>query len=228
MSKGTESPRPNNAAARPVATARGRRPSRGSGRRPGQSSTRTRILTAALELFAAKGYSGTTMRGIAQRAQVDPALIHHFFNNKDGLFQDAVSSRIDMSTLFDPLMDEEAEAGLKNRGERIARTFLSFWEDESTRPALVAVYRTSLLDEAAAKAFRDQIEAAFASCLGRTAPEETEQTPAFTSLMSAQLAGLVMLRYVLAVEPLASLDFEDLMEWLVPAVEVHFDRPPQE
>ncbi|WP_406502749.1 TetR family transcriptional regulator [Streptomyces sp. NBC_01602] len=228
MSKGAESPRPNNAAARPVATARGRRPSRGSGRRPGQSSTRTRILTAALELFAAKGYSGTTMRGIAQRAQVDPALIHHFFNNKDGLFQDAVSSRIDMSTLFDSLMDEEAEAGLKNRGERIARTFLSFWEDESTRPALVAVYRTSLLDEAAAKAFRDQIEAAFASCLGRTASEETEQTPAFTSLMSAQLAGLVMLRYVLAVEPLASLDFEDLMEWLVPAVEVHFDRPPQE
>ncbi|WP_406324049.1 TetR family transcriptional regulator [Streptomyces sp. NBC_01637] len=228
MSKGAESPRPNNAAARPVATARGRRPSRGSGRRPGQSSTRTRILTAALELFAAKGYSGTTMRGIAQRAQVDPALIHHFFNNKDGLFQDAVSSRIDMSTLFDLLMDEEAETGLKNRGERIARTFLSFWEDESTRPALVAVYRTSLLDEAAAKAFRDQIEAAFASCLGRTAPEETEQTPAFTSLMSAQLAGLVMLRYVLAVEPLASLDFEDLMEWLVPAIEVHFDRPPQE
>ncbi|WP_326624493.1 MULTISPECIES: TetR/AcrR family transcriptional regulator [unclassified Streptomyces] len=228
MSKGAESPCPNNSAARPVAAARGRRPSGGSGRRPGQSGTRTQILEAALELFATKGYSGTTMRGIAQRAQVDPALIHHFFNNKDGLFQDAVSSRIDMSTLFDSLMDEKAEAGLKNRGERIARTFLSFWEDESTRPALVAVYRTSLLDEAAAKAFRDQIEAAFASCLGRTAPEETERTPAFTSLMSAQLAGLVMLRYVVAVEPLASLDFEDLMEWLVPAIEVHFDRLPQE
>ncbi|MCX5317381.1 TetR/AcrR family transcriptional regulator [Streptomyces sp. NBC_00154] len=227
MSKGAESPVPNNPAAGPVATARGKRPSRGSGRRPGQSSTRIQILTAALELFATKGYSGTTMRGIAQRAQVDPALIHHFFNNKDGLFQDAVSSRIDMSTLFDSLMDEEAEAGLKNRGERIARTFLSFWEDESTRPALVAVYRTSLLDEAAAKAFHDQIEAAFVSCLGRTAPEETERTPAFTSLV-AQLAGLVMLRYVLAVEPMASLDFEDLMEWLVPAIEVHFDRPPQE
>ncbi|MET8515572.1 TetR family transcriptional regulator [Streptomyces sp. NPDC005077] len=228
MSKGAESPCPNNAAARPVAAARGRRPSRGSGRRPGQSSTRTQILTAALELFATKGYSGTTMRGIAQQAQVDPALIHHFFNNKDGLFQDAVSSRIDMSTLFESLMDEEAEAGLKNRGEWIARTFLSFWEDESTRPALVAVYRASLLDEATAKAFRDQIEAAFASCLGRTAPEETERTPAFTSLVSAQLAGLVMLRYVLAVEPLASLDFEDLMEWLAPAIEVHFDRLPQE
>ncbi|MBA2951806.1 TetR/AcrR family transcriptional regulator [Streptomyces himalayensis] len=110
----------------------------------------------------------------------------------------------------------------------MARTFLSFWEDESTRPALVAVYRTSLSDEATAKGFRDQIEAAFASCLGRIAPEETERTPAFTFLVSAQLAGLVMLVYVLAVEPLASLDFEELMEWLVPAIEVHFDRLPQE
>ncbi|MFB6703370.1 hypothetical protein ACFCW6_01410 [Streptomyces sp. NPDC056333] len=46
--------------------------------------------------------------------------------------------------------------------------------------------------------------------------------------MSAQLAGLVMLRHVLAMEPPASLDFEDLMEWRVPAVEVRFDRLPQE
>ncbi|MET8325745.1 hypothetical protein [Streptomyces sp. NPDC005181] len=57
---------------------------------------------------------------------------------------------------------------------------------------------------------------------------ETERTPAFTSLLSAQTAGLVMLRYVLGVEPLASLDFDELMEWLVPAIEVHFDRLPQE
>lgn len=54
------------------------------------------------------------------------------------------------------------------------------------------------------------------------------RTPAFASLVSAQLAGLVMLRYVIAVEPPASLDFEELMEWLVPAIEVHFDRLPQE
>ncbi|MGW0212285.1 TetR family transcriptional regulator [Streptomyces sp. NPDC003233] len=136
-------PHQNNVAHR-IAATRGLRPSRGKGRRQGQSSTRSQILTAALQLFAAKGYSGTTMRGIAQQAQVDPALIHYFFANKDGLFRDAVSSRIDLSALFDSLTDKEAEAGLENRGKWIARTFLSFWEDESTHPALVAVYRTSL------------------------------------------------------------------------------------
>ncbi|WP_324784735.1 TetR family transcriptional regulator [Streptomyces sp. H51] len=226
MSNGAGSPCPNST--RRGATPRAGRPTRGGGRRPGQSGTRNQILTAALELFADKGYSGTTMRGIAQQARVDPALIHHFFNNKDGLFQDAVSSRLDMSALFDSLTDDEVQAGRQSRGEWVARAFLSYWEDEATRPALVAVYRTSLSDEATAKTFRDRIESSFEACLSRFVPEWSDHAPAFTSLVSAQLAGLVMLRYVLAVEPLASLDFEELMDWLAPSIQVHFDRLAQE
>jgi AcrR family transcriptional regulator len=103
-----------------MTSARGKRPSRGGGRRPGQSTTRAQILTAALDLFAVQGYSGTTMRGIAQRADVDPALIHHFFGNKDGLFREAVSSRIDMSPLFESLPEktEEREVRVENGGKR--------------------------------------------------------------------------------------------------------------
>ncbi|MFJ2830811.1 TetR family transcriptional regulator [Streptomyces sp. NPDC087263] len=199
-------------------------PSPRGGRRPGQTSTKEQILSTALELFAAKGYSGTTMRGIAQQAQVDPALIHHFFSNKEGVFQDSVSSRLDVSALFDSLTDPGTEISVENRGEQVARTFLSFWEDESTRPAMIAIYRTGLSDEATSKTFRDQIEGSFAACVRRLVHEETDRTPALTSLVSAQLAGLVMLRYVLRVEPLASLDFEELLDWFVPALEVHFDR----
>ncbi|WP_330308481.1 MULTISPECIES: TetR family transcriptional regulator [unclassified Streptomyces] len=228
MSTGNGIPCATQADAQPgAATRRGRSPSRGGGRRPGQSSTKEQILTAALELFAAKGYSGTTMRGIAQQAQVDPALIHHFFSNKEGVFQDAVSSRLDVSALFDSLTEDDAEPVLERRGERVARTFLSFWEDESTRPALIAIYRTGLSDEATSKTFRDQIEDSFADCVRRLVPGESDHTPAFASLVSAQLAGLVMLRYVLRMEPLASLDFEELIEWFVPALEVHFDRLSQ-
>jgi AcrR family transcriptional regulator len=225
VSTGNGIPRAQQTDAEPGVAARRRRsPSRGGGRRPGQSSTKEQILTAALELFAAKGYSGTTMRGIAQQARVDPALIHHFFSNQAGVFQDAVASRIDVSALFDSLTDADAEPVLERRGERVARTFLSFWEDESTRPALIAVYRTGLSDEATAKTFRDQIEDSFAACVRRIIPEESDHTSAIASLVSAQLAGLVMLRYVLQMEPLASLDFEELIEWFVPALEVHFDR----
>ncbi|MFF6994955.1 TetR family transcriptional regulator [Streptomyces sp. NPDC008313] len=225
MSTGNGIPCAKKATAHPGAAARaGRPPSRGGGRRPGQTSTKEQILDAALELFAAKGYAGTTMRGIAQQAQVDPALIHHFFSNKEGVFRDAIASRLDVSTLFDSLTDTDPGTPLERPGEQVARTFLSFWEDETTRPAMVAIYRTGLSDEATSKRFRDQIEDGFAACVRRIAPEGTDRTPAFSSLVSAQLAGLVMLRYVLQVEPLASLDFEELVEWFVPAVEVHFER----
>ncbi|MFD3440587.1 TetR family transcriptional regulator [Streptomyces sp. NPDC058685] len=196
----------------------------GGGRRPGHSGTRAQILTAALELFAAKGYAGATLRGIAEQAAVDPALIHHFFDNKGGLFQHAVSSRIDVSTLFDSLTDR-ATAGPTNRGAWIARTFLSHWENASTRPALVAVFRTALADEPIAKEFGDRIETALAACLGRIAPEKTRRAPEFPSLVSAHLTGLVMLRYVCPMEPLASLDFEELMTLLARAIDVLFDEP---
>ncbi|WP_328859516.1 TetR/AcrR family transcriptional regulator [Streptomyces sp. NBC_00306] len=196
----------------------------GGGRRPGHSNTRALILTAALELFAAKGYAGATLRGIAERADVDPALIHHFFDNKGGLFRHAVASRIDLSTLFGSLTDKDA-AGPKNRGEWIARTFLSYWEDESTRPALVAVFRTGLADEPVAKEFHHHIERALASCLARLAPEKTARTPELPSLVSAHLVGLVMLRYVCPMEPLASLDFEELMTLLARAIDILVDEP---
>ncbi|WUD70840.1 TetR family transcriptional regulator [Streptomyces sp. NBC_00510] len=192
----------------------------GAGRRARRSSTRTRILTAALELFAAKGYSGTTLRAIAGRADVDPAMIRYFFDGKDALFRDAVSSRIDLSTLFDGPTAEEAKAAPMSRGERMARTFLPVWEDESTRPALVAVYRTGMSDGPIARTLRDRVQAALASCLGRIAPEETERSPMFASLVSAQLTGLVMLRYVFPAEPLASLDVEELTKLLALAVDV--------
>ncbi|WP_405996631.1 TetR/AcrR family transcriptional regulator [Streptomyces sp. NBC_00986] len=71
--------------------------SRSRGRRPGPTSARTKIPAASRELFAAKGYSGATPHGIDQRAQVGPALVHHFFDNRDDLCRETVSSRLDMS-----------------------------------------------------------------------------------------------------------------------------------
>lgn len=190
-----------------------------AGDAPGKSDRKDRILTAALELFAAKGHSGTTLREIARQADVDPALIHYFYGDKDTLFRDAVSSRVDLSTLFDGSAADEAEAGATNRGRRLARTLLTVWEDESTRLALVAVYRTGTSDGPIAATLRARVDAALASCLERLARDEAPLSPMSASLVRAHLNGLVMLRYVFPVEPLASADFEKLTELLALAVE---------
>lgn len=195
-----------------------------AGRRQERSDRRNRILTAALEVFAAKGHSGTTLREIALRAGVDPALIHYFFADKDALFRQAVSSRIDLSALFDDPADGKPEAGHTGPGQRLARAVLTVWEDESTRPALVAVHRTGLSDGPIAAALRHRVDAALASCLHRTAPEGVRRSPMSVSLLSAHLTGLVMLRYVFPAEPLASLDFETLTDVLARAVDTHGAR----
>jgi AcrR family transcriptional regulator len=37
-------------------------------------------------MFAAKGYDGVSLRGLADAAGVTPAMIHYYFKNKDGLY----------------------------------------------------------------------------------------------------------------------------------------------
>ena len=65
-----------------------------TGRRPGKSGSREDIVRAARQLFADRGYAGTTMRAIAQKAKVDSALIHHFFGSKDRVFAAAIQDII--------------------------------------------------------------------------------------------------------------------------------------
>ena len=66
-----------------------RRGSRG-GRRSGDSGTREAILDAARAQFAQRGYHGATIRAIAAAAEVDPALVHHFYGTKEALFAAAM------------------------------------------------------------------------------------------------------------------------------------------
>ena len=53
--------------------------------------TEATILEAARELFAADGFERTTIRGVAARAGIDPALVMQHFGSKEGLF--AASTR---------------------------------------------------------------------------------------------------------------------------------------
>ena len=62
------------------------------GRRPGHTDTRSQILEAALTMFSEVGYEKVSLRAIARSANVDPALVHHYFGSKPELFAEAVLS----------------------------------------------------------------------------------------------------------------------------------------
>ena len=110
---------------------------RGPGRRPGSPDTRAAILAAARELFAAHGFAGTTIRAVGAQAEVDPAMVHHYFGTKDDLFLAALELQIDPREVMAPVI----AGGPDGAGERLMRVFLSVWDDPEARLPLIGVMR---------------------------------------------------------------------------------------
>ena len=109
------------------------------GRRPGNQDTRGQIITAARDAFAAKGFAGASMRGIAAEAGVDAALIHHYFDSKQQLFLATVALPLELPHM----LEEVAAGGRGGLGERLVRSVLGVWDSE-LQPSLVAAIRTAL------------------------------------------------------------------------------------
>ncbi|MFE9440165.1 TetR family transcriptional regulator [Streptomyces sp. NPDC006602] len=192
-----------------------------SGRRPGDSGTREHILEAALRLFADRGYARTTIRAIAEDARVDPALVHHFFTNKEGVFEAAVNSSFSVSTSFDSapaLHSDTAEAAW------IAQTYFSFWENEKTRYAMTAIYRAGLADSATSEVLRARVEASAKAWANATGYKDHPDADTRAALASGHLAGLALMRYVLGIQPLADMPFDEFIAWVVPALEMRLSR----
>ena len=78
-----------------------------TGRRPGVSGTREAILGAARRAFAEHGYQHATIRGVADLAGVDPALVHHYFGTKQELFVAAVQLPVNPVEQLMAVLDED-------------------------------------------------------------------------------------------------------------------------
>jgi len=91
-----------------------------------ESDRRTQILEAAFEEFAAKGYHGATIKGIAAVAGLQsPALIYWYFPDKEGLFREVLSLRF---PILHPVEHPELVMKLPPKEVllRTGRAFLAF------------------------------------------------------------------------------------------------------
>ena len=192
---------------------------RGRGRRPGGPDTRGQILAAARRSFADKGFGGTTIRAVAGDAGVDPALVHHYFGSKDDLFLAALDIPVDPRRLVPRVFDD----GVAGAGERLLRLFLSVWDDPHTRLPLIALVRTSLVQEAPETLLQQGILRMILGPMRAVLPaDEAERR---VQLVISQMAGLVLTRYLLALEPLASMPPEDVVAWVAPTIQRYLDGP---
>jgi AcrR family transcriptional regulator len=187
---------------------------RRSGRRPGNQDTKQSILESARTVFAEAGYDKASVRAIAAAAQVDPALIHHYFGTKEKLFLAAMNSPINPAELIPKAMAGPREQA----GERLVALVLSVW-DSPAGAAAVALMRSAMSNEWTARLMREFV---VTQVLRRAVAElniDEKEAPVRTALVATQIGGLAMIRYVLKVEPIASSPAEPLVAAIGPAVQ---------
>jgi AcrR family transcriptional regulator len=182
------------------------------GRRPGAPDTRSEILGAARALFASRGFAGTSVRAVAAEAGVDPALVHHYFGTKDDLFVAALQLPVDPRELLAPVLAQ----GLDGAAERVLRVFLGVWDNPEHRLPFLGLVR-SVLEPEGERLLREGFIPVVMIPVGEALGVERPQVR--MPLVATQILGLILVRYVLAVEPVASMSADEVVAHFAPVVQ---------
>jgi len=184
-----------------------------TGRRPGNPNTHDDILAAALRQFATRGYEATSLRSIATAAQVDPALLIHYFGTKEALFAAATGLPSGLSEL----LGEVGDLPLHEAAEALVRGYLQVVDSDNSRNAILALVRSAVSNERAALVLREFVAAELLGFVRRLTVRPDASFRA--SLVAAQLVGIAMLRHVIRVAPLAKASPEQIVGIVAPMIE---------
>ena len=183
------------------------------GRPRGGSDSRARIIAAAVDDFAEKGYDGATIRSIAARAGVDSALVHHYFGTKADLFAEAVGI---------PLRPDVDVPGIlagprEEVGERLIRYVLEAFEQPEVRRRGVMLIRTALGSRLTTPLLAGFLSRELLSRVARSL--EADDADLRASLVASQIAGMLIARYVLRLPALAAASVDELVARVGPTVQ---------
>ena len=185
---------------------------RGPGRPSDGGDRRAVILERAREEFAEKGYAAASVRGIARSAAVDPALVHHYFGTKEQVFVAAMELPFTPAELLPQIIDGPRD----ELGERLVRTFLGVWAHPDFRAPMLGMLRSAMTGEQGAAMMREFVGSAL---LGRLGAAIGPIDPLRVQLAAAQMVGVVVLRHVLRIEPLASAAEDDVVALVAPTLQ---------
>jgi AcrR family transcriptional regulator len=182
---------------------------------PRSAGTRAAILEAARAQFVAHGYEGATIRKVATDAGIDPAMVMRYFGSKAGLFAAASAVELRLAPL--------EGVGRRRLGQVVVRHFLTQWETAPLDDPMMFVLRSAATNEGAARRMQDifieQVAEPIAAVLDD--PDHLRRA----ALVSSQLLGVVLCRYILGLEPLASWPAEQVIADVAPAVQRYLTGP---
>jgi len=179
---------------------------------PTAKSVRTRgvIEAAARELFAEQGFERTTIREIATAAGADPALVIRYFGSKDALF----------GVVAEPDLHLPDLSGVppRKRGEALVAHFLDIWESGGGMPVLL---RSAASNDAAAERLRAVFARQVMPVVAEAGALHTASERA--GLVSSQLLGLALTRYILQLPPMASMKRDTLVREIGATIQRYLD-----
>jgi AcrR family transcriptional regulator len=181
---------------------------------PRSEGTRRTILDAARDIFATRGYEQTTIRAVAAQAGIDASMVMRYFGSKAGLFTAAATMSVEPPDL--------RAVPAARRGEVLVSHFVSRWEEDLSGDSTIFLMRTAVTAPAVAA----QLQATFDELiLGPVAALGQQDAPARAALIGTQLLGLALCRYILRLEPLASLPLDEVVPPAGRAVQAYLAGP---
>jgi AcrR family transcriptional regulator len=192
--------------------------SKRSGRRPGPTTTREAVAEAARRQFAEQGYDRATLRGIAREAGVDAALVVRFHGSKEALFREVMALPPAVAEAIATVADGPTET----IGRRLAEVLVGMLENPRSREIVLGRIRSAASHPDAAALVRETVT----RDVGRLVAAVTDDRPEIRAvLVGSQVVGLALARYIVRVEPLASLPAADVVTYIAPALQHYLAGP---
>ncbi len=191
-----------------------------AGRRPGNADTRGEIIDAAKRVFAAKGYDGASLRAVAREAQVDPALVHHYFDGKASLFVAAMALPFDPRVIPVHQHPDTTSAAAPSAGTMVITGFLTMWDHaEGTGSSFASCVGAMAASPNVADAMREFVAERIWEKTPVNEGESDDLTWQRRALVSSQLMGLAFTRYILRVPPISTATPEEIARWAGPTLD---------
>jgi AcrR family transcriptional regulator len=176
-----------------------------------------RIVAAARVEFAEHGWAGTTIRAVARAADVDPALVYHYFGSKEGLLDAATNPP-------QKWLDNVARVWttpIEQLGAALLKLLLASWADDEVGPTLRAILQTAAHEPATREKLRRVVEG---SLMGVSELGSDERDRLVRSgLISSQMMGFALMRYVWKIEPIASMTEDEAIAAITPNLQRYVD-----
>lgn len=190
------------------------------GRRPkGSGDPRTDILQAAQKEFGEQGFDRGSIRAVARRARVNPALVYHYFESKDDLFRESVRRMMKNAPII--------VSGLQGRdddiGKLVVKTFLDRWSEGPDSMAFRGLLRSASTSEKAAQILRDLIAQQITPLISRD--KVSHEVERRVALVASALMGAGLIRFVIRLPELSAAPTEQVARWIGPSVTRYLREP---